>query len=72
MSKIIEEQNIKNKELSIKNAKAYKNGKSKMTERTVVDAQGKTKIKEIQQTTYENGVVKNRLVGMTKDGERIF
>ena len=73
MEGIIEEKNRKNKVLSIENAKAYRPEKAK-TEKFIREIQTNSgiKVKEMESTTYENGVVKNRLVGLTKDGKRIF
>ena len=36
------------------------------------DAKGKTKEKVIERVTYKNGVVKNRLVGVYKEGRLIY
>jgi hypothetical protein len=61
----------KNQERVDKNKEQYtiKNIKDiKIIDREIQTTKGATKIKHIAEVTYKNGVVKRRVVGMTKDG----
>jgi type IV secretory pathway TraG/TraD family ATPase VirD4 len=46
--------------------------KVKIVERTTVNPVGVTKIKYTESKTYANGVIKNRLIGVRKEGKMLW
>lgn len=63
----------RHKELSEINDAIYaKPTDRKVITREIVTSNGNTKIKYIEVRKFSNGVTKNKLIGMSKDGKMIF
>lgn len=45
---------------------------SRVITKEIITPKGETKVKFIRKITFENGVVKNKLIGLSKDGKMMW